>query len=256
MDYAMPRADEVPFCDIALHPVPTPTNPLGVKGAGEAGTVGGMPCVLSAVRDALASAGAGAIEMPLTPEKVWASARGCDGSGWGRDGGGSMSRGQDIHPEMALLVEGKKAMNAALTPEETARAFARYAEMTQRPHPSDMQVEDRFFPGPEGNRVPVRHYRPRHAASPAPCILYFHGGGFVLGDLDSSDTVAWGHRGVGAGASHQRRLPSRTAPSLSPPRPKTPTRCCATSPAMPRRSVSTRSASAPGATAPAATSPP
>ena len=71
MDYAMPRADEVPFCDIALHPVPTPTNPLGVKGAGEAGTVGGMPCVLSAVRDALASAGAGPVEMPLTPEKVW-----------------------------------------------------------------------------------------------------------------------------------------------------------------------------------------
>ena len=71
MDYAMPRADEVPFCDIALHPVPTPTNPLGVKGAGEAGTVGAMPCVLSAVRDALASAGAGAIEMPMTPEKVW-----------------------------------------------------------------------------------------------------------------------------------------------------------------------------------------
>ena len=71
MDYAMPRADEVPLCEIALHPVPTATNPLGVKGAGEAGTVGGMPCVLSAVRDALASAGAGPIEMPLTPEKVW-----------------------------------------------------------------------------------------------------------------------------------------------------------------------------------------
>ena len=71
MDYAMPRADEVPFCEITLHPVPTATNPLGVKGAGEAGTVGGMPCVLSAVRDALASAGAGPIEMPLTSEKVW-----------------------------------------------------------------------------------------------------------------------------------------------------------------------------------------
>ena len=103
-----------------------------------------------------------------------------------------MNGASGIHPEMALLVEGKKAMNAALTPEETACAFARYAEMTQRPRPPDMHVEDRFFPGPEGGRVPVRHYRPRHAASPAPCILYFHGGGFVLGDLDSSDTVAWG----------------------------------------------------------------
>ena len=75
MDYAMPRADEVPFCEIALLPVPTPTNPLGVKGAGEAGTVGGMPCVLSAVRDALASAGAEAVEMPLTPERVWRALR-------------------------------------------------------------------------------------------------------------------------------------------------------------------------------------
>ena len=103
-----------------------------------------------------------------------------------------MSRGLEIHPEMARLVEGKKAMNAAVTPAETACAFAHYAEMTQRPHPPDMQVEDRFFPGPAGDRVPVRHYRPSGAPSPSPCILYFHGGGFVLGDLDSSDTVAWG----------------------------------------------------------------
>ena len=103
-----------------------------------------------------------------------------------------MSPGSGIHPEMARLVEGKKAMNAALTPEERACAFARYAEMTQRPRPSGMRVEDRFFPGPEGGRVPVRHYRPRGAPVPSPCILYFHGGGFMLGDLDSSDTVAWG----------------------------------------------------------------
>ena len=45
MDYALPRADEVPFCEIATHAVPTPTNPLGIKGAGEAGSVGAMPCV-------------------------------------------------------------------------------------------------------------------------------------------------------------------------------------------------------------------
>ena len=86
MDYAMPRADEVPFCDIALHPVPTATNPLGVKGAGEAGTVGGMPCVLSAVRDALASAGAGAVEMPLTPEKVWRALADASGRAGGETG--------------------------------------------------------------------------------------------------------------------------------------------------------------------------
>ena len=103
-----------------------------------------------------------------------------------------MSQGSDIHPEMARLVEGKKAMNAAVTPQERARAFARYAEMTQRPCPQDLEVEDLFFPGPAGAQVPVRHYRPRRSPSPAPCILYFHGGGFTLGDLDSSDTVAWG----------------------------------------------------------------
>ena len=86
MDYAMPRADEVPFCEIALHPVPTTTNPLGVKGAGEAGTVGGMPCVLSAVRDALASAGAGPIEMPLTSEKVWRALADASGRAGGETG--------------------------------------------------------------------------------------------------------------------------------------------------------------------------
>ena len=86
MDYAMPRADEVPFCEIALHPVPTATNPLGVKGAGEAGTVGGMPCVLSAVRDALASAGAGPIEMPLTSEKVWRALADASGRSGGETG--------------------------------------------------------------------------------------------------------------------------------------------------------------------------
>ena len=71
MDYAMPRADEVPFAEIALRPVPTALNPLGAKGAGEAGTVGGMPCVMSAILDALGSAGVEAFEMPATPERVW-----------------------------------------------------------------------------------------------------------------------------------------------------------------------------------------
>ena len=127
-----------------------------------------------------------------------------------------MSAQPRIHPEMALLVEGKKAMNAARTPEETACAFARYTELTQRPRPIDMQVDDRFFPGPEGGRIPVRHYRPRRAVSPAPCILYFHGGGFMLGDLDSSDTVAWGiAESVGAHviSVHYRLAPRHPFPA-------------------------------------------
>ena len=75
MDYAMPRADEVPFAEIALRPVPTALNPLGAKGAGEAGTVGGMPCVMSAILDALGSIGAAGFEMPATPERIWQAIR-------------------------------------------------------------------------------------------------------------------------------------------------------------------------------------
>ena len=71
MDYCMPRADD--FCDfnIAANEVPTARNPLGVKGVGEAGTVGAMPAVMNAINDALSRAGAPVIEMPATPEKVW-----------------------------------------------------------------------------------------------------------------------------------------------------------------------------------------
>ena len=75
MDYAMPRADEAPFAEIALRPVPTALNPLGAKGAGEAGTVGAMPCVMSAILDALRSIGAGDFEMPATPERIWRAIR-------------------------------------------------------------------------------------------------------------------------------------------------------------------------------------
>ena len=80
MDYAMPRADEAPFAEIALRPVPTTLNPLGAKGAGEAGTVGGMPCVMNAILDALGSAGVTSFEMPATPERIWRALRGASGT--------------------------------------------------------------------------------------------------------------------------------------------------------------------------------
>jgi carbon-monoxide dehydrogenase large subunit len=71
MDYAMPHAHDL--CDIAVesNPVPTKTNPLGVKGAGEAGCVGALPAVANAVVDALSEFGVTHIEMPATPERVW-----------------------------------------------------------------------------------------------------------------------------------------------------------------------------------------
>jgi carbon-monoxide dehydrogenase large subunit len=82
MDYALPRAELVPPIEVHSHPVPTRTNPLGVKGVGEAGTVGALSAVLSAVQDALAQAGAGPVEMPATPARIWgALQRGTGGLG-------------------------------------------------------------------------------------------------------------------------------------------------------------------------------
>ncbi len=71
MDYAMPRADDVPFIETHNTVTPCPHNPLGVKGAGEAGTIGATPAVVNAVIDALAHLGVRDIQMPLTPQRVW-----------------------------------------------------------------------------------------------------------------------------------------------------------------------------------------
>ena len=75
MDYCMPRADDFCGFDLASHPVPTTTNPLGVKGAGECGTVGGLAAVMNAVNDALAPLGIRNLAMPATPERVWRAIR-------------------------------------------------------------------------------------------------------------------------------------------------------------------------------------
>ena len=74
-DYAMPRADN--FCTFELHENATPTNknPLGVKGVGEAGTIGSIPAVMNAVNNALAAIGAPPVELPATAEKVWRAIR-------------------------------------------------------------------------------------------------------------------------------------------------------------------------------------
>jgi aerobic carbon-monoxide dehydrogenase large subunit len=71
MDYAMPRAADVPSFALADHPVPTKTNPLGVKGCGEAGCAGGLPSTVNAVIDALADCGVRHLDMPLTPFRIW-----------------------------------------------------------------------------------------------------------------------------------------------------------------------------------------
>ena len=73
MDYALPLADEVPDFVTDLVETPSPLNPLGVKGVGEAGCIGAPPAIVNAALDALAPLGIDAIDMPLKPEKVWAA---------------------------------------------------------------------------------------------------------------------------------------------------------------------------------------
>jgi carbon-monoxide dehydrogenase large subunit len=75
MDYAMPRADNFSAIHCESNPVPTKTNPLGVKGAGEAGAVGAMPAVGNALIDALKPLGIREIAMPATPERLWRAIR-------------------------------------------------------------------------------------------------------------------------------------------------------------------------------------
>jgi carbon-monoxide dehydrogenase large subunit len=81
MDYAVPRADTVPSFHFETRNVPSTTNALGMKGAGEAGTIGATPATLNAVTDALYRAyGIGHIEMPATPARIWAAIQGAAGN--------------------------------------------------------------------------------------------------------------------------------------------------------------------------------
>ncbi len=72
MDYGMPRADDTPFIAFYTEPVPSTANPLGMKGCGEAGTVGALAAVANAVQDALWPLGLRQVDMPFTPARVWA----------------------------------------------------------------------------------------------------------------------------------------------------------------------------------------
>ena len=76
MDYALPRAADLPRLNLTRTETPTPVNPLGIKGIGEAGTIGSTPAIVSAVLDALAPFGVTHIDMPLTPQKIWAVCEG------------------------------------------------------------------------------------------------------------------------------------------------------------------------------------
>ena len=76
MDYFLPRAGDVPPLSVHHHVVPCTTNPLGVKGAGESGVAGALPSAVNAVLDALASRGISHLDLPMTPQRVWAALQG------------------------------------------------------------------------------------------------------------------------------------------------------------------------------------
>ena len=73
LDYGMPRADDMCSFELSNNPVPTTLNPIGAKGAGEAGNVGALAAIMNAVVDALSPLGIKNLDMPATPEKVWQS---------------------------------------------------------------------------------------------------------------------------------------------------------------------------------------
>jgi len=75
MDYSMPRADAMPYMEITSNPVPTKRNPLGAKGAGEAGTVGALPAIINAIVDALSPLGVKTLDMPATSARIWHAIR-------------------------------------------------------------------------------------------------------------------------------------------------------------------------------------
>jgi carbon-monoxide dehydrogenase large subunit len=73
MDYALPKADELPSFETDRTVTPSPVNPMGIKGAGETGTIASTAAVANAVIDALAPLGLTHIDLPLTPARIWAA---------------------------------------------------------------------------------------------------------------------------------------------------------------------------------------
>jgi acetyl esterase len=97
----------------------------------------------------------------------------------------------DLHPEMMAQIEAAKALPPATSVAAWRANWTVYTNATRRPYPPGMLVEDRAI-AVGGRAIKVRVYRPAGLATLAPCIAYFHGGGFMKGDCDSSDTAAWG----------------------------------------------------------------
>lgn len=98
---------------------------------------------------------------------------------------------REPHPDMKVLTEAQKGAYGGTTIAEQRQAWTNYTRSIAPPRPESILVQDRSIPTPDGP-VPVRIYRPAEASGALPCIIYMHGGGFMKGDLDSSDPIAWG----------------------------------------------------------------
>lgn len=97
----------------------------------------------------------------------------------------------DIHPEMRPLIEARAAFPKSSDLEEERRNWTAYSQANAAPRPADMTVEDRTVAARDGHAVPIRVYAPDGVGA-KPALLYFHGGGFVKGDCDTSDSTGWG----------------------------------------------------------------
>jgi acetyl esterase len=96
-----------------------------------------------------------------------------------------------MHPDMAPILDARRFVTAAKNVAEKRRNWTTYSQALAAPMPAGIKSHDRVLPTP-GYAVPVRIYRPADAVGALPCVIYIHGGGFMMGDLDSSDTNAWG----------------------------------------------------------------
>jgi acetyl esterase len=101
----------------------------------------------------------------------------------------------DFHPDMSELLAAKEALPQGDSAGVLRAGWNNYAASMQRPYPAGMVVGDMPLACPgagKDGRIMVRFYRPAGLPSPAPCVVYLHGGAFIKGSLDSGDPIAWG----------------------------------------------------------------
>jgi acetyl esterase len=103
----------------------------------------------------------------------------------------TMPRPSHVHPDMQVLYDARSPVPAT-TVGERRHQWNEYARKLSRPAPEDLAVEDLTIPT-SVRAIPARVYRRRDGGQVQPCVVYMHGGGFMLGDLDSSDSIAWGY---------------------------------------------------------------